>query len=511
VAGLQEALFDNPRFSFVANTLLKVKDRFEQVFIARRDIKFVVAERLLKKTAEQQAKIREHLLRFTRFYGNMNERLEEFVRLFPIHPDYIEMFERVRYVEKRAILKTISLAMKQMLDREVPADAPGLLSYDHYWRVLKEDRSFRIIPEVREVAECSSKLEELVETGYPKGKNVELARRIIHGLSLHRLTVGDIEKPIGLTAENLRDTLCLFDPLVAELGGDPADDLRGEVETALRLIMQTVNGQFISATEQDAKGRPGGQFYLDIKKTVDYDAQIEKRAESLDAHEFDSAYFNVLAQVLERSDNYYPGTHLAWEYEIEWQERRAPRLGYMFFGTPNQRSTAQPPRDFYLFFLQPYEPPEFKDEKNAGDVFFRLARADEVFEAHLRRYAAALDLAEVSSGKDKSVYEAKAGQALKELVKWLKENLMTAFDVTYQGRTRPLQEWITGKLHRLSKDGDVREIVNLVASTCLSTHFADLAPEYPEFSILITSKNLVQAAQDALRWMKGAKHKQGEA
>ncbi|RDV81702.1 DUF6079 family protein [Ammonifex thiophilus] len=504
IAGLQEALFDNPRFAPVANTLLKVKDRFEQVFIARRDIKFVVAERLLKKTAEQQLKIREHLQKFTRFYGNMNERLDEFVSLFPIHPDYIEMFERVRYVEKRAILKTISQAIKGMLDQEVPPDAPGILSYDHYWKVLKEDRSFRTIPEVREVIEVSTKLEELVETGYPKGKNKDLARRIIWGLSLHRLTIGDIEKPVGLTAEALRDTLCLFDPLVAELGGDPADDLRGEVETALRLIVQTVNGQFISATEQDAKGRPSGQFYLDIKKTVDYDAQIYRRAESLDNQRLDHAYFKALARVLDCSDSYYPDTHLAWEYEIEWKERKAPRIGYMFFGTPNQRSTAQPPRDFYLFFLPIYELPPFKDEKEPRDVFFRLSRRDELFETNLKRYAGAFDLAQVSSGKDKNIYEEKANKYLQELVKWLRENALTAFDVTYQGRTKPLQEWIKKGLLRASREVDVRDLVNLVASTCLAAHFENLAPEYPEFSVLITSQNLGQAAQDALRWMKGA-------
>lgn len=512
MAGLQESLFNNPRFSFVAQTVRRVKDRFEQILIARRDVKYVVANRLLKKTAEQQAKIREHLTRFVRFYGNMSERLDEFVRLFPIHPDYIEMFERVTAVEKREVLKTLSFAMKRMLDRQVPADAPGLLSYDHYWTILKEDPSFRAVPEVREVIECSSKLEELVETGYPKGKNKELARRIIHGLSLHRLTVGDIEKPVGLTAENLRDTLCLFDPLVAELGGDPADDLRGEVETALRLIIQTVNGQFISATEQDAKGRPGGQFYLDVKKTVDYDAQINKRAESLDERRLDLAYFNALAQILERSDNYYPGTHLAWEYELEWRERKASRLGYMFFGTPNERSTAQPPRDFYLFFLQPFDPPPFKNEKDPGDVFFRLAHRDETFEAALRQYAGASDLAETSSGKDKSVYNAKADLALKTLVKWLRENVMTAFEVTHQGRTKTVQERLKGRFARGGADTNVRDIINAVGSTCLAAHFEDQAPEYPVFSVLITGASRTQAAQDALRWMKGAtQSKQGTA
>ena len=60
----------------------QVKDRAEQVPLACKDVKFVVAERLLKKTGEQQAKIREYLTPFAKFYGHMNERMDEFVRLF---------------------------------------------------------------------------------------------------------------------------------------------------------------------------------------------------------------------------------------------------------------------------------------------------------------------------------------------------------------------------------------------------------------------------------------------
>ena len=274
MAGVQEAIFDHPRFQFVSNVLLKVKDRFEQILIARKDVKFVVAERLLKKTADQQVKIREHLTPFAKFYDRMNDRMDEFVRLFPVHPDYIDIFERVTAVEKREVLRTLSLAMKKLLNQEVPGDRPGLIAYDSYWTTLRDNAAYRSIPDIREVIDCSSKLEGLVENNYPKGKNKEFARRIIHGLSLHRLTVGGIETPVGLNAEALRDSLCLFDPVVAELGGDPADDLKGEVESAMRVISQSVNGQFISATETDSKGRLSGQFYLDVKKTVDYDAQI---------------------------------------------------------------------------------------------------------------------------------------------------------------------------------------------------------------------------------------------
>jgi hypothetical protein len=124
VAGIQEAIFDSPRFSFVAESVRRVKDRFEQILIARSDVKFVVAERLLRKTPAQQAQIREYLLPFAKFYGNMNERMDEFVRLFPVHPDYIDTFERVTAVEKREVLKSLSLAMRKKLNDSVFALPP---------------------------------------------------------------------------------------------------------------------------------------------------------------------------------------------------------------------------------------------------------------------------------------------------------------------------------------------------------------------------------------------------
>jgi len=151
IAGVQEAIFDSPRFGFVGQEFLRViRARFEQVHIAKTDIKFVVAERLLRKTADQQVKIREYLTPFSKFYGHMNERMDEFVRLFPVHPDYIDTFERVTAVEKREVLKTVSLAMKKLMDQEVPENWPGVIAYDSYWTILRENPSFRAIPDIKD-------------------------------------------------------------------------------------------------------------------------------------------------------------------------------------------------------------------------------------------------------------------------------------------------------------------------------------------------------------------------
>ena len=37
-------------------------------------------------------------------YGSMNERMDEYVRLFPVHPDYLKTFEQIHFTEKRGAL-----------------------------------------------------------------------------------------------------------------------------------------------------------------------------------------------------------------------------------------------------------------------------------------------------------------------------------------------------------------------------------------------------------------------
>jgi hypothetical protein len=504
MAGVQEAIFDSSRFNFAADSLRRVKDRFEQILIAREDVKFVVAERLLRKTGEQQEKIRKYLTPFAKLYGRMNERMDEFVRLFPVHPDYIDTFELVKAVEKREALKTLSVAMKQLLDQDVPEDRPGLIAYDSYWKTLCGNPSFRTIPEIKQVIDCSQVLESRVEQAFPLADYKPMAQRIIHALSVHRLTIGDINAPVGATPEELRDGLCLYHPGVEDLGGEPADDLLSQVETVLRKIRETVNGQFISSNPEN------GQYYLDLKKTQDFDALIEQRAETLEGSHLDRYYYEALKRVMECTDHTYVTGYKIWEHELEWPQRKAARQGYLFFGAPNERSTAVPARDFYLYFIQPFDPPQFKDDRKGDEVFFRLVNKDEQLLRALKMYAAALDLATTSSGNAKATYESKAEEEfLRQLVAWLRQNMADGFEVTYQGRAKCLVEWSKATSTRalsasVPRDQiNFRDLVNEVAGALLSPHFEDQAPEYPYFSVLITSQSRERAAEDALRAIAG--------
>ncbi|PKL79310.1 MAG: ATPase [Candidatus Melainabacteria bacterium HGW-Melainabacteria-1] len=498
MAGIQESLFESPRFQFAADSLKRVKDRFEQMVIARSDIHFVVKERLLAKTGDQRVKIQKHLQRFTPWYASMNEKLEDYVSLFPIHPDYIGTFSDLTLLDKRHILRTLSEGMRKMLSRSIPEQEPGLEAFDSFWSQLSEE--FRSLPEVREVSQAVEVLKDYIQNRFTRPQYRPMALRIIDALAVHRLATGDIHAPIGLTCEEMRDRLCLYDPTLAEMKvGEPAVFLLKQIQVVLREIIKTVSGQFISHNPEN------NQYFLDLKRTVDYAQKISERCESLDEPTLNRAFYQVLQTAMECSDNTVVATGFKiWQHELEWLSHKASRLGYLFFGAPNERSTAQPPRDFYLYFLQPFNPPSYRNEKKSDEVFFVLSRPDEKFEPLLRNYAAALDLREKASGPARQVYESKAREFSSDLTTWIYRNLQTSFEVISRGKTRQLPELVRGRLQARSDEPvNVRDLVNTAASVCLEDHFLTQSPEYPAFSLLITNANRPQAARDALRSIAG--------
>ena len=437
IGGVQEALFDSPRFQFVADTLRRARDRFEQVRITRTDVAFVVAERLLRKTPEQRGWIHRYLERFAPLYPAMAERLEDFVRLFPIHPAYLEVFERITLVEKREALRTLSRAIASRLDQTVPDDQPGLLSYDDYWAVLQQDPTLRSVPEIREVVEKSQVLEERIRTAYTRPAYRPLALRLIHGLSVLRLTTGDVYAPLGATPQELRDGLCLYMPLPEP---DP-DFLLSTVEVALKEIIRTVSGQFISANAEN------GQYYLDLKKDIDYDALIAEKARGLAPEQLDRYYFDALKRVLERSDSVYVPGYRIWSHEVAWLGHGVTRPGYLFFGAPNERSTAQPPARLLLVLHPALRAAGLRRSTAVRRGLFPPDWPRRGLRAGFAGLRRGQEMADMSSGEHQQTYLRKGDEAVQALQRWLRQHMPGKVMVTYQGASRVSPSGL-GKAHR---------------------------------------------------------------
>lgn len=493
LGGLQETLFDNPRFAFVADQLRRVRDRFEQVRIVREDVAYVVAHRLLVKSDEQIARIVEHLRPFTALYKSLTERLDEFAALFPVHPAYLETFERVYVAEKREVLKTLTGAMRELLDQEVPSDRPGLIAYDQYWDVLRSNPSMRAIPEVAAVIDKSNVLENRVQHAYTRPYLKEMALRIVHALSVQRLTTDDIHAPLGVTAEELRDDLCLYVPTPERT----AEFLLDQVQVALREIQRTVSGQYISYEESN------GQYYLDLKKDIDFDAKIAERGETMSEDALNRYYYDALRQSFNLSDTTYVTGARIWFYELPWADHGVTRPGYLFFGAPDERSTAQPPRDFYVYVLSPFIDRQWHDEERADEVIFTVPGVGAEFADIVRTYAGARALSE-QSATHRDVYADKADAHLRRLRQWFADHLPAHLQVTYQGVTQPVRDVLASL--RSSASANIEDLVRIVAAHKLAPQFAEAYPDYPVFRGLrepISQNGRPINAMDAVRALAG--------
>lgn len=492
VAGIQESLFDNPRFQFAADSIRRVRDRYQQVRIVREDVAFVVSRRLLVKNASQRKRIRAYLEKFSPLYELMAERMDEFVELFPVHPAYLEMFERVTIIEKRQALKAISQEMRRVLNDDVPQEQAGLISFDAFWRLIQEDPSYRSTPEIREVLDKSQVLEERIKNAMlPIYRDAAL--RIVHALSLHRLTIGDLRAPIGLAPKELRDRLCLYLPIPEA----DAAFLLTSVESVLQEISRTVSGQFIS------HNRENDQYYLDLDKDVDFDALIEQRAAVLEEEILDRYYFDALRRILELSESTYRPGFRIWQIEIPWTGRGMTRDGYVFLGARDERSHTQPERDFYIHFLSLFNQNGKKDTPKLDEVFLLLTALDDVFRQNLRLYGGAREMGAISSGSNKSHYERKAEQFLSMVTLWLRENFAHAFDVRYGKSSHSVTEsW--GEYRLAKAETSLRDQVYQLTSAILDDYFQKKYPDYPAFGrIQLTQLSLPQACQAALRALAG--------
>ena len=494
IFGVQEKIFDNPKFSFVSETLKHVSDRFTQLVITKEDTSYVVSERILKKTPEQKAMIRKHLERFSNLYTGMSSRMEEFVDLFPIHPAYIDVFNKVYLIENRHILKNISTTIRGIFHQDVPEDAPGIISFDNYWPAIKNNGLLKSDPTISRVVSASGQLEDILQRSFPKKTYQAMAIQIVYALSVHRLTTNGLDVQYGLTAENLKDDLCLF----LSMPSPSADFLLGVVQQTLRDIMTTVSGQFI--VQNDANG----QFFIDVNKIVDYDEKIHQKASILAPGEMNRHFYKIVYDCLEWDERQYvPGFEI-YEYDLNWKSHNFFREGYLFLGLPGERSTAQPERDFYIHIMPPYGNDIEKPEALDDEVYLFFKTSDD-FTKDMSMYAAACEMAATSEGKDKEAYQQKAGMFRKKLVRYLGENKNTCFDVVYQQQRKRMIEVLKGSYLR---DSTFKDTIDLAASICLDGCFQKKYPQFPVFQTKITRKNMAENAAAAIDYFAGRKNSQ---
>ena len=487
IAGLQQSLFDNPRFQNAADLLKKFKDRFEQINIVRDDLDHVVTNRLLKKSADQKVLITKHLDKFKKQFSILSNNFQDFVDLFPINPAYTEILNDLAFVEKRHILKNISLEIKNIFEKEVPTDEPGIISFDSYWNTIANDPANDNYESVKKTVKASKVLETKVNDSLdPTYKDIGL--RLIRGLSVYRLITGDITLEIGLEAESLKDKLLLFDKGSTQ---ENSSFLTATINSILLKIVRITDGSFLD------QNRDNEQWHINVDKIVNYEEKISQQADVLADDQKDNYFAHALQKALEieRDAVIQPGLKI-WPYEINWAGHNTTRDGYLFFGTPNERDTARPPKQFYLYFLPFFRDPQFNDEKNNDEVFFKFKNLSEKTVDIIKRYAGARDLELNNPPPAREVYKKHADDEIRRLVEAINQERGNALQVTYQGQSKSL---IQIPISTKGASNSFEESIKSVASSYLKDTFDTKFPKYPTFTQTVTKANISEYFNDTIK------------
>ena len=472
--GVQELLYRSPQFQFQAEMLIKVEDRYVDLIITKEDVSFVVKERLLKKDLHQKQRIRDHLLRFAHLFEGINTNPNEFIDLFPVHPNYVSSFEKIKHGKsQREILKVLSVKFQNILDKEVPIDNPGLITYDTYWPDLACNPAMLAIPDIRIVKDKVDLILGMLENHFygAKANRKDIAQSIAQALAI-RILCDDLDKRNGAGAHSLKEDLCITISNV-----DDAHLLLAVIENTAKQLVTATAGQYVDQDPQNSNFYIRTEGGVNIPQLIrDYADEVIKR----DTDQADQYYFDFLQFVLEIQQDSYRAGFKIWQHSLEWIDKKSFRLGYIFFGNPNERSTTEPIQQYYIFFCPLFNDINRNDETD--EVYFNVAGLSDEFKDAICMYGAAKAKHASASTNQKQLFSNHIEEYRNKAIALFDGEYADKTIVIYKGQSKGL------KSYQLPGAGSTKEMIfRKVAASVLSKAFNDKFPDYPAFADLQSS------------------------
>lgn len=470
--GVQELLYRSPEFQFQADMLNKIEDRYADLIITKEDVSYVVKERLLKKDIHQKAKIREHLLKFAHLFEGINTNLNEFIDLFPVHPNYVSYFEKIKHGKsQREILKVLSVKFGDILEKEVPLNNPGLVTYDTYWPDLASNPAMLAIPDIRMVRDKVDIISGRITNHFTgaRSNRKEIAQSIAQALAI-RILCDDLDKRNGASTHSLKEDLC-----VTISGVDEPELLLAAIDSTAKQLVTATAGQYV---DQDTVS---ADFYIRTEGGINIPQLIRDYADEVikkDTDQADQYYFDFLQYVLEIQQDSYRSGFKIWQHSLEWLDKKSFRLGYIFFGNPNERSTTEPIQQYYIFFCPLFNSINRNDE--ADEVYFDVAGLSDEFKDTICLYGAAKAKHASAPTNQKQLFSSQIAEYQRKAIGMFDKEYADKTKVIYKGDSKSL------KSYPLPGEGSTKEMIfRSVAAKVLNKTFNDKYPHYPAFIDLL--------------------------
>lgn len=315
IASMQEHIFSNPKYVDQADSIARTQQRYKDIRITDRSIKDIISKRMVAKSSNQIEDIKKEFKEIEHYFSNLAIDQDEYVRLFPVHPYVVDILSILPYFEKRGVIQFISREIKPLMDKEFPEFITYDLIYDNIDRVL----AIKNDPEVRPVVEAVDSLKSKIDLLDAKIRGIAL--KLVKALAI--LCLAKSSEKNGATAQELANTLFII-PSNRILS--PVDD----IERILGNLIRVSDGQFIEKSKD-------GVYYLNLKKTTDYDVKIQNRVSNLDDPKFinekfvESFLFDQLGLFVDSNQISYFDTSKKYVLSDStyWEDRKSFRRGVL--------------------------------------------------------------------------------------------------------------------------------------------------------------------------------------
>ena len=472
IGAMQEHVFTNPKYVDQAESIARVNQRFVTVTITKEDVAQVLTDRVVRKDADQELRLRGLLADHRAYFPNLADQTDRYVALFPIHPYVIDVFERLPYFENRGIIGFTVQNVQPILDQP----APIFVTYDRVYDLINATHEVRNQPNVAKVVKAVQTLEskaDLLDARY-RGD----AYKLIKALAVLRLLGG--EQGLGATSQELANTLFIMPP--GRLLVEP-NMARDHIERVMKNLRDVTVGQFIDYQE--------GRYSLNPEKVDDYDAIIEQRARAAvlgHEDEIERAFRDIAAAELglQAVASIFPGKAVYLD-TAPWPSRNAYRPGLLIIGRADDAANLL--QGDYRFVLA--GPVAGKPLNRQEEVVLSLEFGDELLGLLVRARAAGMLAQEKVYPKVMAKLAKDAQDTFRE--KYL-ARLLSDGTVLHGGHKTALRELPTRRsLNTLA------DVVEHVKGAALDATFAERYPDHPSFRSLVTAANVESEVTRALQ------------
>jgi len=453
LGSMQENVFESDEFIEEAESIGRTIQRYEIITISKDDIKKVLSQRALKKDIGQRDQLKELLDDYGQQIPQVQNNLNEFVELYPVHPYIIEVFNYLPYFENRGILDFTVKEVKNILDEEFPE----FVTFDKIYDKMAKDHNIRQLDEIAPVVNAVETLNSKVDL--LRTNHQEDAKKIIDALAVLKIYGKTTNN--GATPAELANDLMIISDNITNID---------RIRMILKNLREVTDGQFINKTKND-------YYYLDLDHDIDYDVVIQRKAENL----YDGAEDGVLLNIIK--DNFYLDSDSNHDRIFDdasyWKEKKSFRKG-SFIYDDNSVVLNKGDGDFNFVIVSPYQ--KSANIKSDSDTAILNLEYNEKLDDLLSKIAAVNSL-KTGSNYPKSIMDKKKRNFLDEA----KEKLLKLLLLTNVKNGGDYDS--TKKL--LAQEPDNLSAYYEAVKTAVFGHvFNDKYPEYPDLINRLSPENI---------------------